>query len=201
MKPQIVFIHGGSSFATNEDFYTALRTWTYDPYQPERKRWRDSIAAELSDTHEFLVPTMPNKQNADYTAWALWFDKLVPYLRDGVILISHSLGGAFLLRYLSEQTLPVVVAQLHLVAPAIDEVDCPGLGDFATNMATWSGFQSTITVVHLWHSSDDTIVPMHHSERFATACPSAELHTFSDRGHFLTETFPELLIEIKKRRP
>lgn len=197
MKTQIVFIHGGDSFDSNEEFYAALRTWTYDPYQPERKRWRDWLALQLASTHEFLVPTMPNKQNADYTAWEIWFEKMVPYLRDGVVLIGHSLGGAFLLRYLSRHTLPVRVAQLHLVAPAIDTIDCPGLCGFASDLTTWSGFAAAIDAVHLWHSQDDAIVPVHHSERFASVCPAAQAHIFADRGHFLTETFPELLTAVQ----
>jgi uncharacterized protein len=196
-KRQIVFIHGGGSFDSNEEFYAALRTWTYDPYQVERKRWRDSIATALVDTHEFMVPAMPNKQNADYIAWSIWFEKVVPYLRDGAVLIGHSLGGGFLLRYLTENNLPVRISQLHLVAPVVDAIDCPGVGDFVIDVATWSHFASRIEAVHLWHSSDDTLVPMHHSERFKAVYPEAVLHTFTDRGHLLQSEFPELLSVIQ----
>ncbi len=196
MKPQIVFIHGGDSFDSNEEFYAALRARDFDPYAPEYKKWRDWLKTETFETHEFHLLLMPCAWNADYTAWSIWFEKIVPFLRDSVILIGHSLGGAFLLRYLSEQTLPVPVAQLHLVAPAVDEVDCPGLGDFTTEVAAWAGFRSDIVAVHLWHSADDMVVPLHHSERFAARYPAAQLHAFTDRGHFLTETFPELLAVI-----
>lgn len=192
-KTQIVFIHGGDSFETKEEFYSALRSWTYDPYKPERKRWRDYLAAKLVETHEFFVPAMPCKQNADYTAWAIWFDKIIPYLRDGAVLIGHSLGGGFLLRYLTENKIPVTVAQLHLVSPCVDQVL-----EFGIDLRSWSGFTSEPTTVHLWHSTDDTIVPIDQSERFKNVYPVAQLHTFTDRFHFLTETFPELLAEIQK---
>jgi predicted alpha/beta hydrolase family esterase len=197
MKSQIVFIHGGNSFANREEFYAALRTWTYNPNHPERKRWRDSIARELSDTHEFFVPAMPCKQNADYTAWVIWFEKLFPYLRGDVILIGHSLGGGFLLRYLTENILPASISQLHLVAPVVDELDCPGVGGFSIDLSTWSGFQSKIKASHLWHSSDDKLVPIHHSERLAVKLPTAIFHRFTNYGHFLTEEFPELKTILK----
>jgi uncharacterized protein len=192
-KTQIVFVHGGDSFATREEFYAAIRNWTYDPYKPERKRLRDWLAAELADTHELIAPAMPCKQNADYVAWCIWFEKVTPYLRDGVVLIGHSLGGGFLLRYLTEYHLPVTVAQLHLVAPCIDQVP-----EFGIEFATWSGFATAPKATNLWHSTDDTIVPIAQSEQFKTIYPEAELHTLTDRFHFLTETFPKLLNELKK---
>jgi len=196
-KPQIVIIHGGDSFATNEAFYTALRRWTYDPYKPERKRWRDALVGNLVHSHEFIIPDMPCKQNADYTAWSIWFGKMVPYFRNGVILVGHSLGGAFLLRYLTENKLPVTIAQLHLIAPVIDNVDCKDIGGFKIDVAIWPGFAGSIESVHLWHSTDDMYVPIHHSERFQAVYPAATLHRFTNRGHFLTESFPELELVIK----
>lgn len=198
MKPQIVFVHGGDSFATNEQFYEALHARTFDPYAPEQKKWRDSIKAETIDTHEFIFMLMPCAWNADYKAWEIWFKKVVPFLRNEVILIGHSLGGGFLLRYLTEHKLPVTIAQLHLVAPVVDTLDCPNVGGFKIDVENWPGFQSIPYAVHLWHSADDTLVPIHHSERFKVLYPSAELHTFTDRFHFLTDTFPELLAVIQK---
>ena len=90
------------------------------------------------------------------------------------------------------------VRQLHLVSGVIDDVDCAGIGGFRIDVENWPGFASTIGEVHLWHSEDDTSVPIHHSERFNVLYPAAALHRFTDRGHFLTPEFPELLAEIKK---
>jgi len=195
-KTQIVFIHGGDSFATKEELYAALRKRVFNPYTLEQKKWRDWIKEQTTETHEFFYLQMPNAWSADYTAWSIWFEKMIPYLRDGVILIGHSLGGGFLLRYLTENTVPVTIAQLHLVAPVVDDLDCPGVGEFHIDVRNWPGFQSVPQAVHLWHSTDDTLVPIHHSERFKVLYPNAELHTFTDRFHFLTETFPELLSVI-----
>jgi uncharacterized protein len=197
-KTNIVFIGGGDSFASNEEFYTALRSWSYDPYKPERKRWRDALALELVSTHELIGPVMPNKQNADYTAWSIWFEKVIPFLRDDDVLIGHSLGGGFLLRYLTEHQLPIRIAQLHLISPVVVAGESSALKEFSIDPLVWSGFQSQIREVHVWHSTDDTIVPISESQKFKEVYPAAALHTFADRGHFLMSEFPEIVTCIKE---
>ena len=197
MKTQIVFIHGGDSFATNEEFYASLRSHYFEPFVPEQKKWRDNIKEVLIETHDCIMPRMPNSMNADFVAWSIWFKKIVPYLRDGVVLVGHSLGGGFLLRYLTENKLPITVSQLHLVAGVTDDLDCPGVGEFGIDINHWTGFRSDIAMVHLWHSTDDTLVPVHHSERLAAKYSPATTHYFKDRGHFLQPEFPELIVIIK----
>lgn len=194
-KPQVIFIHGGDAFRDPEKLYAMLQGRMFNPYDA-KKKWQELLFANLADTHECHRLSMPNSFWADYKAWKIWFEKMVPYLRDGVVLVGHSLGGSFLFRYLTENKLPVTVGQVHLIAPVILPIeDCEG---FYINIENWSGFMSSIDEVHVWHSSDDLYVPMHHAERLAAKCPSATTHYFTDRGHFLQSEFPELLTEIKK---
>ncbi len=197
-KPQIIYIHGGDSFDTNEQFYNFLRSCTFDPYKPELQTWRKWLQEELAESHDFIYMSMPNKFDADYQAWAIWFEKLLPYLRDGVTLLGYSLGGGFLLRYLSENKLPVTVAKVHLVAPVVDDKDCEGVGGFKINLDTWTGFKTEPTALHLWQSSDDPYVPIHHSERFVEKYPKTILYRFIDRGHFFQPEFPEILEQLRK---
>ncbi|MBY0538249.1 hypothetical protein K2P47_02515 [Patescibacteria group bacterium] len=196
-KTQIVFIHGGDSFDTVEEFHEFVRSLKYDPYAIEQKKWRDGIKETLDETHECIMPRFPNAMDADFLAWSIWFEKVIPYLRDGVVLVGHSLGSGFLLRYLTENNMPVSVSQLHLVAGVIDDLDCPGVGEFGVDITNWSGFASSIDEVHVWHSSDDILVPLHHSERLVAHYPSAITHYFIDRGHFLQSEFSELQTVIK----
>jgi hypothetical protein len=59
---------------------------------------------------------MPAKQDADYIAWKIWFEKLFPFLQpENVILIGSSLGTIFLSKYLSENIFPRTIQSLHLV--------------------------------------------------------------------------------------
>jgi predicted alpha/beta hydrolase family esterase len=171
-----------------------LRERTFNPYEV-KKKWQERLFSNLEETHECHRLTMPNSYWADYEAWKIWFEKMVPFMRDGVVLIGHSLGGSFLFRYLSENKLPIDVAQLHLIAPVILPMeDCEG---FYTAIEHWNGFATNIAAVHLWHSEDDTIVPITHSEALKARYESAELHRFTDRFHFIGEEFGELEAVIK----
>jgi len=199
MKPQIIHIHGGDAFEHKEDLYTMLRNRHLDLYLPERVSWQKTLFENLSNTHDCFRLSMPNPYWADYKAWSIWFEKILPQLRDGVVFTGHSLGGGFLLRYLTENKLPVVIAQLHLIAPVVDETDCKDIGGFRIDVDTWKRFANDIKTVHLWHSTDDTSVPIHHSERFCAQYPEATIHRFTDRGHFLQSEFPELEAVIKNQ--
>lgn len=189
MKPQAIFIHGGDAFRDAEKLYAMLRGRTFNPYEI-KKKWQELLFSNRAETHECHRLTMPNSYWADYEAWKIWFEKMVPYLRDGVVLIGHSLGGGFLFRYLSENKLPVAVAQVHLIAPVMLSMeDCEG---FYMDIEHWNGFATRISAVHLWHSEDDTIVPIAHSEALKVRYESATLHRFTDRFHFIGEEFNEL---------
>ncbi|MCU0678620.1 MAG: alpha/beta hydrolase [Candidatus Pacebacteria bacterium] len=188
-KPQVIFIHGGDAFRDAEKLYAILRQRSFNPYD-QKKKWQEELFRNIESTHECHRLEMPNKWWADYEAWKIWFEKMVPYLRDGVVFVGHSLGGSFLFRYLTENKLPVTVGQLHLVAPVIlPAEDCEG---FYIDLENWSGFSTNITAVHLWHSEDDFIVPITHSETVVNLFRAAVLHRFTDRFHFIGETFPEI---------
>jgi hypothetical protein len=193
-KSQIIFINGGDAFRDTEKLYAMLRQRSFNPYEV-KKKWREELIKNLESDFECHVLSMPNPWWADYEAWKIWFEKIMPYLGNNVILVGHSLGGGFLLRYLSENSLPVTIAQLHLIAPVVTYLDdCEG---FIIAEQNFAGLQGEIQQVHLWHSNDDEIVPITHSEQFLQMYPTAQLHRFTDRGHFLTESFPELEATIK----
>ncbi len=194
-KPQVIFIHGGDAIRDPEKLYQLLKSRSFNPYE-QKKKWRDGLIEHIEGDFECHTLSMPNAFWADYEAWKIWFEKMLPYMRDGIILVGHSLGGGFLLRYLGEHTLPVRVAQLHLLAPVVlDLEDCDG---FLIDVDTWSGFKTAIDAVHVWHSTDDTLVPITHSEKLVELCPTAILHRFTNYGHFLMESFPELEAVITK---
>jgi uncharacterized protein len=201
MKKQIVFIHGGNAFTEYEDFLAYLKGKEIeDPFVDQtEKRWQPTLREQLSDTHEVCYPGMPNKQNAKYREWKIWFEKHHAFLRDGVILIGHSLGGYFLAKYLSEETMPVSVRALYLVAAPFEPDDFHGEdgGDFQFDTLKLSRLRDQVKSVFILHSKDDPLVPYVHAEKYKAALPAAELVTFEDKNHFRLEEFPELIAHIK----
>lgn len=104
---QILVIHGGHVYSTYADYVHELKNEKVDLERLKYELdWKDSLAADLGDEYEVLVPSMPNKTNAKYREWKIWFERIVPLLKNDVILVGHSLGGIFLAKYLSLETLP-----------------------------------------------------------------------------------------------
>jgi len=195
-KRQVLIIRGGESFATRADYLEYIKTVPLDPYATH-KNWRDWISWALTETHDVLVPLMPCKQNAEYEAWKIWFERHFQFIYDEhPVLIGHSLGATFLLKWLSENTFPKKISQLHLVAPWISDKFPPRLespATFASDLGKFPVIADACDEVHLWHSKDDPVCPYVHTEIIKEHLPTAIVHTFEDRNHFFQPAFPELL--------
>ncbi len=198
-KTQIIHIHGGTVFETREKYYRYLENDTYNPYET-RISWRDWLKSELPECDVFL-PGMPASDDADYIAWKIWFEKLFPYLGDErIILIGHSLGTIFLVKYLSENTFPKPVTVLHLVGSVFDgeDIEVEDIGNFALQPEKLKNVVEQVKNIQLWHSSDDDCCPWKNVEKYMKYFPDAQLHKFENKGHFIDSTFPELFEQIKK---
>src|SRR3989344_5529074 len=124
MKQQILIIHGADAFSTYEDFLESLGTWpVLEPYDGKKKKWKEDFAEKLMNDYDVYFPLMPNKQNAKYEEWKIWFERHFEVIRDGVVLIGHSQGGYFLAKYLTEDSLPFHPVALYLIAAPIGPDD------------------------------------------------------------------------------
>lgn len=194
---QIVFIHGGDTFATHEDYLKFLTEFEIDPPTSEVKKWKHSLVPALGENFELLAPEMPSKSNAKYHEWTLWFKKFIPFLRQNTIFIGHSLGGLFLAKYLSENTLPVAIRAAFLVAAPFDDKDADySLADF-TLPANLDTLAKQVPEIFLYHSTDDPVVPFQDFGKYVKALPTAHAQTFTDRSHFNQPDFPEIIEDIK----
>ncbi len=202
MKKQVIFIRGGETFANEEDFYKYISTVDLDFFN-QRRTWRDWIIWALSETHDILVPHMPCKDNADYKAWKILFDRYLDFIKDeSPILVGNSLGSTFLLKYLSENGFPKKISQLHLVAPVVTDegstLYLEKLSTFAFDVSGLSKISDICDNIHLWHSEDDPAVNFKNSEIVKEKLSKANLHVFKNRGHFGQPSFIELLESINK---
>jgi len=201
MKKQICFIHGGSAFSSYDAYIKYLKsTPIREPfYSGLKKRWKEMLFTELGDTHDVLYPSMPNSHNACYEEWKIWFERYFEYLTGDVILIGHSQGGIFLAKYLSENTPNINIKAVFLVAAPFgyEDLEGEGCGDFIIEKEKLQNIPKQCVKIHIFHSKDDPIVPVSHGTLYKKALPMAKYMDFKDRGHFLQETFPELIKSIK----
>jgi len=203
MKKQILFIHGGTSFSKHDNFLRYLENLPLDRVlKADSKRWPENIKSLQSEDCEVFYPKMPNTQNSKYEEWKIWFERHFEVLHDELILMGWSQGGLFLLKYLSENKMPVQIKTLFLVAPVfvalVDEKTQEDGGDFNFDTSQVGKVGNQVSDIQIFHSKDDFVVPYEHSVKLQAALPKATLHTFEDRNHFLQEEFPEIIDLLKQ---
>ena len=190
-KLQICIIHGGETFDSDGAYRDYLKNKELDYerllYAPAWKTW---LAEQLTD-YDVLTPSMPNKQNAKYDEWALYFSKIVPFLRSDAVLIGHSLGGIFLAKYFTENPPAEPFAKLILLAAPHSDESLESLGSFRIKNATV--LASVAQHIHLLHSEDDPVVSVSEVDRYAADLPDAVVHRYTDKHHFIGAELPELL--------
>ncbi len=196
MKKQVVIISGGDTFETYEEYMDFLRDFEIDieRYKSDKSDWKPWLRKALGEDYEVILPIMPNRSNAQFNEWKIWFEKLIPFLRDGVVLIGHSLGGIFLSKYLSENQFPKKIKAVFLVSAVYDK-DEEGYGAASFSLPDQLNLQTD--KIYLYHSKDDQVVSFSALEQYKKALPKAQTRIFKDKGHFNQSEFPELAQDIK----
>lgn len=195
---QVVLIHGGDSFLTYKEYVRFLRSIkiTRASLRPQRG-WKANLADDLGRGWEVLQPTMPNKMNARYAEWKIWFEKYRPFIRSQAIFVGHSMGGIFLAKYLSEHRWPKKIKAVLFVAPPHNRTE--GVGDFRLRRPL-AKIANQVPTIIVFHSVDDPIVPYREMSAYVKAIPNIETYSFKNRGHFTQPHFPELVRVLKTIR-
>jgi predicted alpha/beta hydrolase family esterase len=197
MKQQVLVIHGGTTFPNHKNFLEHLSTLDIDLDRLRYKLdWKESLAQDLGNEYDVFTPKMPNASNAQYDEWKIWFENILPRMHKDIILIGHSLGGAFLTRYLSENKVSNNIKALFLIATPYEAIeDEEYLGDFeVTTKNKPLSLQSNQII--LFHSNDDKVVPVEQSKKLHALVEGSQLKILNNYGHINTEHFPELVSEI-----
>lgn len=195
-KQQVLVIHGGDTFATQEEYLADLASYAVDLTDGTGKGWKTWLVEALGSDYGVTLPRMPNSMNARYTEWKTWFEKYIPLLEDGIILVGHSLGGSFLAKYLSEESFPKKIRATFLIAAPYDMDGDRHLVEFVPKdsldlLSTQGG------EIFLYQSRDDDVVSFGELEKYRLVLPNAHVRVFENKGHFNQETFPELVDDIK----
>jgi len=197
-KKQIMLIHGGMTFRRRSDYLQWLRTREVK-LEKSRKWSRQYLDRRLGKDFDIIRPSMPLADNAHYDAWCIHFERLVPFLRDYLILIGVSLGGVFLARYLAENKFPKKLRSVFLVAPPYDNtLSDEDLTNGFRLPTELSLLEKNTKHLHLLFSADDDVVPAEHAEKYRKKLPGADIIIYkSKNGHFQVPTFPEIVKMIK----
>jgi predicted alpha/beta hydrolase family esterase len=207
MKKQFIYINGWVPKENFKDYYDMLEKLEYDPYEEVFLSWNKTLGEKLGEDWEYLRAPLHDRDFADYKAWKIMFEKMLPYLNPEIYIWAGSLGGSFILKYLGENDgilhpktgKKIRVKKLFLIAAAVSDTPQEVMGNFAfdlegvyTRVARWC------EKIYIYHSSDDTIVMYEDALKIKNYFPEAVFRDFHDRGHFYLETeLPELVEDIK----
>lgn len=196
-KQQVIVIHGGTTFATQDEYIHFLQS---APIELDRLRakndWKAFLQDKLGGSFDVFQPKMPNSTNAQYEEWKVWFERIASLLNENVILVGHSLGGLFLAKYLSENIFAKKIKGLFLIAAPYDTTEMDeSLGSFEITHSL-GNIQSQTSTIYLYYSKDDVVVPFIHSRLYKDKISTAIVRVFEDRRHFKQEEFEELVDDI-----
>jgi predicted alpha/beta hydrolase family esterase len=116
---QVVFIDGGMTFSSREDYLEFLKN--REVSVQDEKNWNDGSYLEESLENEVVRVDMPCRHNAKYEEWRITFENYIGLLSDQVILVGLSLGGTFLAKYLSENEFPEEIVSTYLIGTPYDD--------------------------------------------------------------------------------
>ncbi len=168
MKKQVLFIQGGGKGAYAVDGKLAV-----------------SLQHALGAEYTVVYPHMPDEDDPQYETWAAQISEEQAALGDKATIVGHSVGGAVLLRHLSEAKIDKPVAGIFIIA-------APYWG-----AEDWLADLPAGLPVFLYHSRDDRVVPFAHLAKFAEKFPQATIREFDGRGHQFNNDLSEVADDIK----
>ncbi|MFA5109472.1 MAG: alpha/beta fold hydrolase [Patescibacteria group bacterium] len=141
------------------------------------------------------TPEMPEAYRPDYEKWSREFIRLE--VNENTVLVGHSCGGGFLLRWLSENK--IKIKKLILVAPWLDPRRDKTISFFDFEID--QNIKERIGEIHLLVSKDDEADILESVAIIKNSIADITYHEFINHGHFCfndmkTDKFPELLSYI-----
>lgn len=189
MKSAII-LHGRPS---KEEYFNS------DGSSPSNSHWLPWLQQQLIINGVLTqTPEMPNAYLPVYEDWCKIFEQFK--IDKDTILVGHSCGAGFLLRWLSENK--ISVGKVVLVAPWIDPTK--KLQNDFFNFEIDKDLLHRVKEFCIFISKDDEKSIIDSVEIITKNLPHVEVKWFEDKGHFTlgdmkTEKFPELLDFILKR--
>jgi predicted alpha/beta hydrolase family esterase len=157
----------------------------------------DSLRRELGEGYEIHYPRMPNEADPKVATWGPALERELAALRNGAIVVGHSVGGTILINVLTESAPSIALDAIVLIAaPFIGEG-----GWESEEMEPASDLAERLPVgvpVLLYHGEDDDEVPVAHVERYAERIPRARVCRLAGRDHQLNADVSEVARDIRE---
>jgi predicted alpha/beta hydrolase family esterase len=181
MQRQVLFVQGGGAGVHDQ--------------------WDDKLVAslvrELGPDYEIRYPRMPHEGGPQYAPWAVALEQEFGNLRDGPILIGHSIGGTILINALAEHAAKWTPGGVFLIsAPFVGKGGWPSkdigpMSDLGTRLPAR-------VPLYLYYGSKDDTVPLKHAGLYERAMPSAVIRWLANRDHQLNNELSEVAADVRR---
>lgn len=180
MTRQVLFVQGGGEGA-------------HDAWD---NKLVESLERELGPDYELLYPRMPNEADPKYANWKIALEQEFARLKEGAILVGHSIGGTILINALAESPPPLALAGVFLIAaPFVGDGGWPS-HDIEPRKTIGTDLPEGVPV-YLYHGSEDEIAPFAHLDLYAKAIPQAAIRRLKGRNHQLDDDLREVARDIR----
>ena len=189
-QQRAVILHG----MPDEDEY-----YSSDNPTGSNSHWLPWLQKELqSRDYDAQTPEVFESYRPQYDLWKAEFERNVS--DEPMVLVGHSCGAGFLVRWLSENP-DAIVSTLVLVAPWLDP-DRDETDDFF-EFEIDENLPERVDRFHMFYSTDDDSSILTSVEMILEALPDVIQHRYFDRGHFTrrdlgTVEFPDLLDVLER---
>jgi len=178
-RTTVLFIQGGGEGAYEAD-----------------KKLVAYLEKALRKNYEIIYPKMPDENDPDYKIFKATIEGEIEKINHDLLLIGHSLGGCFLLKYSTEKRMSKNILGLFLIAtPFWGEGGWQYEGFTIDNKLAAEKTKKIQTF--FYHSTNDEIVPFSHLQLYKEKFPHAKMRKISGRGHQLQNDLSEVVDDIK----
>ncbi|MCC5942105.1 MAG: alpha/beta hydrolase [Balneolaceae bacterium] len=154
------------------------------------------LRENLGEAFRIHAPVIEKPDAPSYQMWETMLDRELCSLNGDVFLIGHSLGGSVLAKYLSEKKCQFRTAGLFLVA-----APWWGSGGWDANEFALNTDRQKLSLkqklIHIYHCTDDSVVPFSHAKLYKKFFPDAFLHELTGNDHVFAEGLPLLVEHIR----
>lgn len=157
--------------------------------------WYGWLHKKLNNLENFScdLKNMPDPVQAKESIW-------IPFMKEklgvdeNTLIIGHSSGACAAIRYAERYNVNGIILVSAYTSDLGDSLE--KASGYFDRPWEWDKVKSNTSWICQFASSDDPFLPWS-EQKEVSASLQADLKEFSDKGHFMSSSFPELLLVIK----
>ncbi|MBN3271737.1 RBBP9 hydrolase, partial [Polyodon spathula] len=162
----------------------------------EHCNWYGWVKKQINKIPEMqcLLKNMPDPMTARESIWVPFMEKEL-HCDEETVIIGHSSGAAAAMRYAETHKVYGIVLVSAYVSDLEDENERES--GYFNRPWQWETIQMNCRQIVQFGSTDDPFLPWSEQQEVADGL-GAELHKYTDRGHFQNTHFHELINVVQK---